>query len=256
MRTNRIMAGILAMTAMTAGAVSIPFEASAPQWDMIAYSTADGGINIRKSPSASAPRLMIDETKLPDLETPYHEYAFWSSAKPSGTTYPITFTGPAPLVSRNGDWLELSGIGAKGSPAFVSAKYCNVEKVSPITPASTADMKDILMLFDNGDSCFGIYLYPNEMDGDLNLYVGKLINGVLVCPYNLYAIMDSGKSKTSLEKRNGEYFLNLSDAACDEFGTPSLVKLGEEIQKQMIDAATKAEQDKYVYIGPYGLSIF
>jgi len=84
MTKNIFTTAIMAATFMLATA-QIPFEVPTPSWQYLANPTSESGINIRKSPSATAPRMLYDETKIEYFYIPLIHYAYWSTATPKGS---------------------------------------------------------------------------------------------------------------------------------------------------------------------------
>ena len=65
-----LIAVAAAITALSCQAITFPFTVTAPTWDKVAECTAEGGVNVRKLPSTSAPNMVYNESKIDDYDTP------------------------------------------------------------------------------------------------------------------------------------------------------------------------------------------
>ena len=106
-----LIAVAAAITALSCQAITFPFSVTAPTWDKVAECTAEGGVNVRKLPSTSAPKMVYNESKIEDYDTPVIYYAYWGT-KTGGPVQAITFSDFAPVVSEKPGWIELYKVGA------------------------------------------------------------------------------------------------------------------------------------------------
>lgn len=222
----------------------IPFEVQSPTWKYLANPTSEDGINIRKSPSATAPRMLIDETKIENWDVPAKYSAYWSTATPkTPSIYPILLSSfeYAPIIGEQNGWYELEGVGVKGCNAWVSAKLC--KKLTP-EAVTIADINnnEYYKSIASGNETYVFNIFPNEMDGDIVFELGKLENGFIVWPYQLYAYSYESGATTGLKKdSNGNYSFVFNKEYGDEFGNPILKNLPEDTIKEIITKMTKKE---------------
>lgn len=170
------------------------FDVEAPTWKQVVVSKQSDGVNIRKLPSVSAPKLVYNEYNLDDYEAPLQYSAFWST-KPAGRTItPVKFCGPDILVREKDGWYEIKDIGPRcESNGWVSAKYCRLITPTPLSSASNLSLDtswhDLIWLSegtDNHNGAYGLFVELNEMEQNALFYLGRLVDGMLVCPYFLY----------------------------------------------------------------------
>lgn len=242
MTKNIFTTAIMAATFMLATA-QIPFEVPTPSWQYLANPTSESGINIRISPSATAPRMLYDETKIEYFYIPLIHYAYWSTATPKGSIHPILMSSYeyAPIVGEQNGWYELEGVGVKGSNGWVSAKLCN--KVTP-QPITAADLNnDYYRIIESENGTYAFSMYVNEMDQDVTFELGKLVNGYLICPYQLYAAFYEKGATTAVKKDdNGNYSFLYTDANSDEFGCPILKGIPDSLIKDIMAKMTKKDK--------------
>lgn len=203
----------LALTAIAAAlgcpAATLPFNVKAPAWTKIAVCETEGGVNIRQRPSTTAPKLVYNEAKIEDYDTPVIYYCYWGT-KTGGSIYSSTFTGFAPIVSEQPGWLELLYEGPrKESNGWVSSKYCKVVEPTPIS-VTEKTASPAFMFLDTDSSVEGKYailLTIDEMNSDATFYVGRLVDGKLVCPYafNCVLIYDYDNNADPTEFKKNEY---------------------------------------------------
>lgn len=174
------------LTALGSQAVTLPFNTpAAPSWTRVAQCTTSGGVNIRKSPSTTAPKLVYNENSLMDYETPLVYSAYWGS-KTGGPIQAVTFEGVAPVVSEQPGWIQLLNEGPKRkSNAWVSSKYCKVSEITPIEPEGNPRSCNFMILDTPAgvDGTYGIYMRIFDMDGEVAFLIGRLTDGKMVCPY-------------------------------------------------------------------------
>lgn len=238
---------IIALGAVCFGAsAAVPstFEVEAPAWNSLATSTTDGGINIRKSPSAMAPRMIYDESRIEDYDVPLKYYGYWSADRPRGTRHAVTFEGPDPVLEERDGWLKIQGIGPKGDNGWVSAKFCKVKKVAPIDPRSLPENSPMVMLTDSSDPAnqYGLCVYADEMNGMIDFYVGKLVNGMLVCPYTLRCDYTFGETApTGFSASGSGLTFHCNPAQMEEY-IPVPSKFSKEIIRQVLERAVPGPQ--------------
>lgn len=226
----------------------IPFEVEIPEWTHIAVPNTDGGVNIRKFPSTSAPRPMINEDKIEYYDIPAIYNAYWSTATPKGNTYPLMFTESAPIIKEDNGWYELKGIGAQGENGWVSAKYCKRISPEPITLnylLNNEFLKDHVKVFNNDGEAYILIMNTNEMDQDITFILGKLVNGMIVFPYELYAGYEPGKS-VKLEKNDGYKFI-YSEKDYDAYEEPDFRGVTDSVLNDILVNLKKASSPTIWY---------
>lgn len=174
------------LTALGSQAVTLPFNTpAAPSWTKAAQCITSGGVNIRKAPSTSAPKLVYNENSLMDFDVPLVYSAYWGS-KTGGAIQAVTFEGVAPVVSEQAGWIQLLNEGPKRkSNAWVSAKYCKVSEITPIKVQGNPRSCNFMIIDtpSNVEGTYGIYMNLQDMDGECVFLIGRLADGKMVCPY-------------------------------------------------------------------------
>lgn len=241
---------IFAAIASSAVAFAAPkvFNVSAPTWKKIAVATTDG-VNMRKAPSTSAPRLIYDEADIFDFQIPLNYYAKWTTVAPKGTQYAISFSGPAPVVSEKDGWVELLKAGPKCEEnAWVSAKYCNIITPAPISYPVKRKLPTYTMIDRGADGIYCVYVSYDEMDSYAEFYVGRLINGIVVAPYKLdcaVANVDDNK-KPGIYKNGDNYEFSFTSAMITDY-LPDINKMAPAMIEDIINFATKSTTDAIIY---------
>lgn len=232
------VAAIAVLSASTAYAVVLPFDVDVPKWTMVAECYSEGGINIRQQPSTTAARTVYDENKVDDYDIPLCEYTYWSKSPARGSVSVYTFQGEAPIVSEKNGWLELYGIGPKHSNGWVSAKFCKKRAIKPYTC-----YPDYFRTIEKNGQTFGVDVECNEMDGTVTFYVGKLVNGFIVCPYAFF-VPSYNYSENGKTYFDGDCFY--FTRAEDEY-TPRASKLPQDVVEYVIRKATPLSTPKILF---------
>lgn len=251
MRRPTTLLAALALFIGASAAVPTTFDVQPPVWNKLATATVEEGINIRKTPSATAPRMIYDESKIEDFQTPLTWLGYWSTGRVGGNLHPVTFNGPQPVLQEENGWLKIKGIGPKETDAWVSAKYCTVDQPTPLTPANIASDAPVRIIGDTSDpdNLYAIYLMTNEMDGDVSFFVGKISNGMLICPYKFYCMnytWDESRP-TAITEDNGSYTFNCNPSDMEDY-TPILSRFPASIFQKVLSMATPASADTVVLL--------
>lgn len=242
-----LLAGVLSSMAIT-----FPFSVNAPKFKGIAVSTAEDGVNIRKSPSATAPRLIYDESKIEAYDVPATFYGFWSSAPLKRNQSAIKFYGPNLTVNEQDGWLEIWNIGPKNEQnGWVSAKYCKMIPLRPVTPANYPNNENFIWLnvAEDDQGLYALVKNYNEMDDCADFYVGRVVNGVVVCPYSLYNVNCQYEESATCRLEKGGYsctlYFNSKQSA--DIGGFKLNYVPSNVIQDIIQMATPGNGKDYVW---------
>lgn len=220
------------------------FDVEAPTWTSVAATVSDKGINIRKTPSSSAARPLVDEMKINNYQIPVKYFAEWSTAAPKGNVYALMFEPGeyAPVLKEQNGWYELMGIGAKAGEGWVSAQYCKKYGLQPITKdeLKTTGYK----VYSNDSGVYAVSAEYDEMDNYASFSIGKLVNGILVWPYSLVMDVTVG-AEWKINKSDDGYVLQVAKKDCDEYGTPDISKLPQSVLEDVISKKQKKMAPSY-----------
>lgn len=243
--------GLFAVMALAASA-QLNFAVNAPAWTKVATSIRDEGLNIRKSPSATAPRALINQDEIEDFHTSSTGYSYWSTATPRGNIYADMFGGPAPIASERNGWYEIPNIGPKGVSGWVSAKLCRTYAITPIEPATDTAGNSYVKFFTNGMATYAMFIESNEMDGDVTIYIGRLDKGFVVCPYITYIPSYGEGQRNEVVSRGGQLqFLAPSDGIVPD---PSFKGLSQKSIDTIIANKTKLPRPRIYFQYSGGIS--
>ena len=225
MRKSTLLFAAIAVSTSCMAAVPDDFEVEKPKFHRYIKTNSATGINIRKSPSTSAPRALYKNTNTEiDYIEPYQYRSYWSTAKTGGSVNAVTFDeyNPVPLVSETDGWYEGYGLGPLSNGIFqngwVSAKYCSVADMEPITRQMFDDSPYSFKRLDGDKVIFSV---RDPEEGIYCFYIGKLCDGQLVCPYSLqveYLAATQGKTYFKKTVNNGiEMYCSPSETDSDGF---------------------------------------
>ncbi len=227
------------------GGINLNFEVEAPNWKKVATTSSDKGINIRKTPSASAPRPLVDEMKITNYQVPVKYFADWSTAAPKGNVYAMMFEPGqyAPILKEQTGWYQLKGIGAKGDPGWVSAQYCKTYDLQPLTKEDLTSLN--FKVYSNNSGVYVLSIEYDEMDGGAALSIGKLVNGILVTPYLVNMDVNVGTDWKVMKGADG-FVLQVAKKDCDEYGAPDMSKIPMSVLEDVISKKQKLNYPGYL----------
>lgn len=226
------------------------FSVKAPTWTQVAVPQTDG-LNIRKYPSTSAPKLMYDEMSLEDYDTPVIYFAKWVS-KPTKYMVTIPFDAPMPIISEKNGWYEVWHCGPSFKEnGWINAKYAKAQHIQRLSSSNLPTER--FAWIDRGDD--GIYMIDlqyNDMEGSAVFRIGRLIDGVVISPYMLdcptTAYEENGKPQL---RKNNDYFEFVYNKACsspDYEYDPMASKLSQELLEEIIKYAEPAPEAVYFMV--------
>lgn len=246
--TCLISCGIM-LTGIALSAVAAPptFTVQAPKWSKLAVATTEG-VNIRKTPSTTAPKLVYDESKIEEYDIPLSYYAYWSTAPVKGSVIAIPFEGPAPIVGELNGWYRIQNLGPnEASDGWVSAKFVKTATPVPMTLAGKLPSANFVWLNAPGntaDGVYGIYITLDEMNGVADFYFGRQSNGVVVCPYTLHCddISMAENQKCAIINNGSHYTFQYNPSVLTEDYQIDMSKIGGDVLLQIIENATPAPE--------------
>lgn len=197
-------------TAGTAKAQNVGLDIRMPKVEKVITITADG-VNLRKSPSATAPKLM----RWCEDDTDICSYVWSDQKQAKGAFAAGADKGQYYLVTDETD--EWYGIVVEGTPAYVTKKFARQVETRPITP-------EMLTKVDNYG--YESYQKPGITKGIYRGYAmvdrsgfetdgymfGRIVDGVLVCNHHVHGYSNFGKDekRISAEKDEEGYRLTIT----------------------------------------------
>lgn len=216
-----------------------PFEVQAPTWTKLVTPNPSQSsyncVNIRKAPSATAPRLVYDESKITSYQVPLQEFAYWSATPPKGSVSALQFceNDYAPLLEESDGWYEIGGKGPNGESGWVSSKFCHaveVEEVGNLTP------DEGYLISNLGGDEYVLYMHIDEMDGYVECRFGKKADGKIISPYALTISDVTYDDAPDLKKYDDYYSLVVTQDMFTDAGEFILTKMpGELINKIIVN---------------------
>lgn len=231
------------------------FDVAPRTWGSVVFSKSEEGINIRKTPSKTAPRLMYDESSITNFQAPLNTYGYWSTAAQTNDRYPVSFTRGLEVGSQSG-WIEILGAGPKGqSNGWVSGSLCEVLSPGIISNPTQLWQQTLRWLPVNPkdkEGEYAIYGTYDVMDQYAEFLVGKLSDGVIVAPYGLVvsAYCDNGHKPGLFKNPEGEYVLYFdSSMNCGDSMEPDLdmSKVTEAILTDIANKAMELPNPAYIF---------
>lgn len=244
MKKSIILTATLALSLSMFGAPTV-FTVQAPAWKSLAMANLEG-VYVYKAPSTSSPFLAYDETKITDYEMPVMYSAFWTTKAPSETLIPIVFDTPTPIVSEKQGWYEVMNYGPQYQQnGWVEAKFCDKIVPQPIDFAKAKKQFPYYEWIDRGsDGQYMIAMDYNEMESCVTFRVGRIINGVVVSPYELYCPLAGldGRRRPGFHKAEGYYEFTFNKACTvdNEGYDPQISKMPKEVIDNIINYAEEA----------------
>ncbi|MBD5420995.1 MAG: hypothetical protein HDR47_07170 [Bacteroides sp.] len=225
--------------------IRLNFEVYAPTWTAVATTASDKGINIRKTPSSSAARPLVDELKINNYQISVKYFAEWSTATPKGNVYALMFEPGqyAPVLKEQTGWYELMGIGPKGGDGWVSAQYCRKYDLQPLTKEDLTGYG--YKVYGTGAGVYAVKAEYDEMDSYATLSIGKLSNCILVIPYLLNMDVTVGNEWKVIKGTEG-YVLQAAKKDCDQYGTPDMSRLPQSVIEDVMSKLEKMQSPSYL----------
>lgn len=252
---------ILALSMTCVAQVPADFNVAPPKYTKMVRCNADDGVNVRKFPSATAPRALYDENKIEYFDFPVAVYSFWSTGKTGGSIHAAKFTGVKPMISESNGWYEVPEVGPVGkdgmiTSGWVSGQYCTAFDIIPITPSLISAKNLSLQSADDGKLM--VYYSSDDMNSEYSFYVGKLVNGQLVCPYMWQCGSIEETTGPSCVRKNeyGSFSIYCNANEKDEWGNLDLRKIKGTLIKDVLAKAEKLENPVTVYYNGEWLDIY
>ncbi len=218
----------MAVTGVACHAQYVGLDVCMPKVDKVIEVTADG-VNMRKSPSAAAPKLV----RLCYDETDNCCYGWSNDRREPGV---VAFAAPASkgdvfiVTSETDEWYGV--IAYENTPVFISKKYAQEAELTPITPEMLTRISDygfgkmqspgVTKGFYRGYACLDIQGYETE-----GLMLGRIIDGFLVMShhFNGYMVYDESVKRISVDVQREQ----ITDGTANRMFTLCRINYGKEL---------------------------
>lgn len=230
----------------------IPFEVEKTEIKMI--SSVDG-TPIHKEPSENSPVQLYKED---DDEVTY----YWSESKFYPKSSVSLFYGPAVVLEENNGWYNI-GTNDNEGREWVNGKYCTISPPTPITLNREMGFQkfDWKWIASNDTNKYALYFSTTSDDrSEGMIYLGKIKDGVLVCPYSIGNPSHPVKLKANndinvdLYDSENNWVIEYGPSMSTEFGWTSYFDLSK-LPNSMVDAIfnkmSPLQEPSTVYIGVY-----
>lgn len=172
------------------------------------------GVNLRKSPSITAPKLMGEETDLDD-----YEEVFWSNQRKGGKS--ITFMKDTPLIvlCETEEWYGVPHMDRFSNHiVYVSKKFAKEIQPQPVTPEFLQSQNEFVVT----KGRYRGYLAVGVPDGDVRYSFGRIVNGMAVCNHTVtcsISVGDDALKRIEFEGFDGTSFpsINFGSDVCRDF---------------------------------------
>lgn len=169
-----------------------------PKVEKIIVLTADG-VNLRKAPSATAPKLMGIEDEMGEYSS-----VFWSNQRRKGES--ITFRKEYPLMvlQETDEWYGVPYMNRyreNRTIVYVSKKFAKEIRPLPVTPEFMQSQNELVM---TKGRYRGYFAMDVSYEGDTETCLGHIVNGMAVC--NNIATFGFGVGNDGLKRIKFEGF--------------------------------------------------
>lgn len=205
-----------------------------PKIGKIIVLNADG-VNLRKSPSITAPKLMGEEDDMGE----YND-VFWSNQYKGGES--ITFMKDYPLIvlRETEDWYGVPYMNRyQHHIVYVSKKFANEIQPQPVTPEFMQSQNKLVVTKGRYRGYFAVDVAD---EGDIQYCFGRIVNGMAVCNHTVTCgieVGDNALKRIKFEGFDGTSFPSIkfgSDVcrAFDAVTIPDFTKLTDNEMNTII----------------------
>lgn len=225
------------------------FTVKRPAWSKLA-----GGdqVIIHKSPSSYSPKLVYNwETMV--YMNPYTS-AKWSSSRLAENEDYLYMSDMSPILSEKNGWYEILDLDldlnqdGKNDCCWVDSSSCGA--ITPIRISVGRSNSENFQWVDSpGDPAGGnyaLYLSIGQWPEYGTIYVGREIDGMVVCPYSISYNTEDGVITF------GDFKFECKSNQVNEDGVPVLSKLSYKMLNTIFTGSEKTNYPIVVYITPAG----
>ena len=227
------------------------FTVKAPSWTKVAWNPSEEGAIIYKTPSDHAPRLVYNWAKMVYMN-PYSTSKWTTARLTDGEDYLTLGSIPCPVISEKDGWYEIPDVNytdSKSENGWVKTSSCASSNLTPVYPGRY-NRYNFQWVDSPGDPAKGNYAMYVDHDsrGGGVIYVGREINGVVVCPYRLDYTFHYSDSDDGILFDFGDFKMTLNYDQCDG-DCPDLTKIPYDTKKMLFSKAKKTTRPVVVYFG-------
>ncbi len=224
------------------------FTVKAPSWTKVAW--GEDAV-IYKTPSDRAPKLVYNWEEML-YNNPYTTSKWTTARLTDGEDYLTLYRIPRPVISEKDGWYEIPDVnfdGARSENGWVKASSCASSNLTPVYPGRY-NRYDFQWVDSPGNPAKGNYAMYVDHDsrGGGVIYVGREINGVVVCPYYLDYTFHYSDGDDGIVFDFGDFKITLKYDQCSG-DCPDLTTIPYDTKKLFFSKAKETSQPIVVYLG-------
>lgn len=193
------------------------------------------GVNLRKSPSITAPKLMGEEDDMGE----YND-VFWSNQRKGGESITFMKDNPLMVLYETEDWYGVPYMNRyQHHIVYVSKKFAKEIQPQPVTPEFLQSQNEFVVTKGRYHGYFAVNVTD---EGDLQYCFGRIVNGMAVCNHTVACgieVGDNALKRIKFEGFDGTSFPSIkfgSDVcrAFDAVTIPDFTKLTDNEMNTII----------------------
>lgn len=247
-----IYTAFLSAASAAFGQAAIPFDVEKIDVKLI---SSVNGTPIHKEPSESSPIQLFKEV---DDDVVY----YWSNSKSYPKSSISKFLGPTLISGESNGWYDI-GNKANTESEWVNGKYCKISAPTPITKNHDMGFEKFnwrWIEYDGPDKYAVFFSNSADEPSEGVLYLGKIRDGILECPYVLgtpsHPVKLKANNNISVDfyDTDTNWVIEYGPSVSSEFGWTSyfdLSKLPSSAVDRLLDKMSLLPKPAAVYIGEY-----
>lgn len=201
---------------------------------------------IHKSPSTSSPTLVYNFDKMVYMN-PYSSTR-WTSMRPSSDEDYLYMSKESPILSEKNGWFEIPETGMDENVWVQASSNCWSIAPDQIYAGqySTENFNWIDSPGDPAGGNYAIFMEPSRWADYGSIYLGRLIDGMVICPYEIAYHVDYENNTITLEGKQKQTMKITAKQLNDDL-SPNLSRLGDRICDVLWRESVKMDTPVVVY---------
>lgn len=191
------------------GMAQEPFTIKKPRFQK--YVKLNNGVNLRQSPSANSPRLVLRFEEDNGCGNPAPDLLWLNrplrknEEAARATVLPVWEQSFLPTIKVADGWLCGH---YEGKLVYVMEKFCKPVPLRPLSEKedvkSVAGLNDLVVVKTGKYKDYCIAIFEDNNIGEQHLRIGKYVDGMFIFKYMLFYSLNSETKESSLDKREKE----------------------------------------------------